>query len=99
MAERDPGAADAPTHPDVDHASAGAARDRASLPGAPRWVKAAAVIGVVIVLLVVAMLLIGGGDHGPGRHLGGTSSPTDARQGTTPLDRGSEEHVPPAGGH
>ena len=43
---------------------------------APRWVKVGAVVALVLVVLVILMLLLGGGDHGPGRHLGGDRSNT-----------------------
>ena len=38
-------------------------------PGAPRWVKASAIILIVVVLLFGGLKLFGvGGEHGPGRH-------------------------------
>ncbi len=41
-----------------------------SPPRAPTWVK---VLGIVaaVVALVFLLLLLTGGDHGPGRHVGG----------------------------
>ena len=48
-------------------ATGGDTGDDEATTGAPRWVKAFAIIAVVLVLLVVVLLLSGGG-HGPGRH-------------------------------
>lgn len=57
---------------------AGAGLDRGSVPvppGAPRWVKVAAlIVGVLILLVVIAQLTGLGGDHGPGRHVGADSA-------------------------
>ena len=39
-------------------------------PPRPRWVKVSVILAGVLILLVVVLLLVGG-DHGPGRHLGG----------------------------
>lgn len=50
-------------------------RDRP--PGMPTWVKASVVVAVVVVLAVIAVMLLSGGEHGPGRHLGG-AAPADA---------------------
>jgi hypothetical protein len=48
-------------------------------PGAPRWVKAVAVVvGVLAVLLIVAKVTGLGGEHGPGRHLSGLEALTAA---------------------
>lgn len=45
-------------------------------PKAPRWVKVSATaVGVLLVLIVVAELSGLGGDHGPGRHTGGSGTP------------------------
>lgn len=78
--------------------------------GAPRWVKASAIVALAIVLLVGVMLLLGGGKHGPGRHTSG-----DAGDSTTPArvmesraagdqvpafeGTGPGGHTPPAGAH
>ena len=62
---------------------------RSGQPRAPRWVKVFTVVAVVVVLIVLAMLLFGGGEHSPGRHLGGGSAPSDV----------SEGHTPPPGAH
>jgi hypothetical protein len=43
-------------------------------PGMPRWVKVSALVTGVLVLAIVLMLVLGGGDHGPGRHMGGPGS-------------------------
>lgn len=61
--------------PETDSARAGGddlgtAPDAEPTTGAPRWVKAFAVIALVLVVLVVVLLLAGGGNHGPGRHSG-----------------------------
>lgn len=81
-----------------------------STTGAPRWVKASAIVALAIVLMVGLMLLLGGGKHGPGRHTSGDAgdSTTLARvmesraagdhlpafEGT-----GSVGQTPPAGAH
>ena len=50
--------------------------DRNSPPPMPRWVKVAAiVVGVLVALFVIAQLAGIGGNHGPGRHLSGSSIP------------------------
>lgn len=47
----------------------------------PRWVKILAMVAAVLVLLAAVMLL-SGGNHGPGRHLGGGSTAsTDSQVG------------------
>lgn len=81
-----------------------------STTGAPRWVKASAIVVLAIVLMVGLMLLLGGGEHGPGRHTSG-----DAGDPATPVRvmearaagdlvptfeaTGSGGHAPPAGAH
>ena len=65
-----------------------------SPPRAPRWVKITAALAAVIVLVVVLMLVVGG-EHGPGRHLGGQEAPAGQNDGAQP----SGGHVPPPGGH
>ncbi len=43
----------------------------------PRWVKVAAlIIGLLVVLFVVVKLTGIGGEHGPGRHMSGTTAPS-----------------------
>ena len=64
----------------------------------PRWVKISAIVTGLLVVLAVVAFAIGGGNHGPGRHLGGDdgSAPATAPEGRTPPEGG---HAPPAGGH
>ena len=62
-----------PTSPATSHDSA---PQPGSTGGTPRWVKVSAIIAVVVVALVAVMLLAGGGEHGPGRHLGGGDGPS-----------------------
>ena len=51
--------------------------DHGAPPRMPRWVKVAALIVGVLVLLFVVLQLTGiGGEHGPGRHMSGTTTPT-----------------------
>ena len=40
--------------------------------GMPRWVKVSGLVAAGLVVAVVLMLALGGGEHGPGRHMGGT---------------------------
>jgi len=83
---------------------------RGSTTGAPRWVRASAIIALAIVLMVGLMLLLGSGKHGPGRHTSGDAgdpaTPTRTMEFLTGRDRvptfdgtGSGGHTPPAGGH
>ena len=59
-------------------------------PRMPRWVKISAIVTGVLVMLVVVALVVGGGNHGPGRHLGGDDGGAPA----------TGEHRPPPGrGH
>lgn len=61
-------------------------------PARPRWVKVVALAAAVLVLAIVGIALAGG-DHGPGRHLGGDdASPSH----TAPPGGG---HTPPPGAH
>ena len=67
--------ADPSRHPDT-----GVGPDPGSPPGAPprapRWVKVSAIVVGVLILLVVIVKLTGlGGNHGPGRHMGASSTP------------------------
>ncbi|MEV4158289.1 hypothetical protein AB0J48_35230 [Nocardia salmonicida] len=74
-------------------------------PGVPRWVILSGVGVAVLVIVVVVMMLVGGGEHGPGRHGGGsdhphtsvshTPSPSGAQSPVTP----PTGHVPPSGMH
>ncbi len=64
--------ADSPPDP-VRGDDARGGRARKSTPGTPRWVKVFVAVALVVVVVVAVMLLIGGGEHGPGRHLGGHS--------------------------
>jgi hypothetical protein len=50
--------------------AAGAAADRGSPPGMPRWLKVSGIIVAVLVLLLVIVLLVSDG-HGPRRHSSG----------------------------
>ena len=52
--------------------------------GMPGWVKVFVVIGVVLLVLLIAGLVFGGGEHGPGRHMGGGAG-----------DETPTSHVPP----
>lgn len=40
-------------------------------PGMPRWVKIFGIVALVLIVIVVIILVVGG-NHGPGRHLGGS---------------------------
>lgn len=37
----------------------------------PMWVKIFVGLGILVVLAIIVVLVVGGGEHGPGRHLGG----------------------------
>lgn len=50
-----------------------------STDGTPRWVKVFGIVFLALVLLFVVLQFVGGGDHGPGRHLGGRDTPEDHR--------------------
>ena len=46
-------------------------------PRMPRWVKVAWItVGLLVLLFVVLQLTGIGGEHGPGRHMSGTATPT-----------------------
>jgi hypothetical protein len=52
--------------------------------GVPRWVKVSLAVGAAVLVLVVLAMLFGiGGEHGPGRHQGlsSTSVPTASLDG------------------
>ena len=68
---------------------AGPAREER--PGMPRWVKIVVLVAVLLVLAAVGLALAGG-DHSPGRHLGGD----DPAQTAPP---GGGGHTPPPGAH
>lgn len=53
-------------------------------PGAPRWVKVAAIAAAAVVLLLVLLMVLNGGRHGPGRHLRTGEAGMDTPQGTSP---------------
>ena len=59
----------------------------------PRWVKVVVMVAVLLVLAAVGLALAGG-DHGPGRHLGGDDPPP---ANTAPPEGGG--HTPPPGAH
>lgn len=72
---------------DMEPNGAGAAREPREFGGMPPWVKLFLIIGVALALLFVTAKLTGvGGNHGPGRHGGGGSTPTSAA-----------DHQPPVG--
>lgn len=62
-------------------------------PGMPRWVKVVVTVAVLLVLTAVGLALAGG-EHSPGRHLGG-DDPAPAH--TAPPEGGG--HTPPPGAH
>lgn len=49
--------------------------------GMPRWVKISLVVAVALVVLAIAVMAVSGGEHGPGRHLGGAGT-----EGSMPVD-------------
>jgi hypothetical protein len=83
----------------------GAAPDRGSTVGTPRWVKVfGTVVALLILLLVVLLLLRGGplGGHGPGRHsssgdLGGQTSSSNVTA-AHPRSAGLGDHASPEAG-
>ena len=68
--------------------------DGESPPATPRWVKLFGIVALAVVALVVVVIAVGGGNHGPGRHLGG-----DRPAERTPAGGAGSEHTPPPGGH
>ena len=69
-----------------------APRDDGGHPGAPRWVKVAA----VLVLLLIAALVISklaGAEHGPGMHGGGAISPAQMGSAASPWETGMSQRV------
>ena len=61
----------------------------------PRWVKVSAAIAVAVVLLIAAMLVFGGGEHGPGRHLGGGDNAAGESRDDARATEAPEGHEPP----
>ena len=61
-------------------------------PGAPRWVKIVGMVALLLALTAVGLALAGG-EHSPGRHLGGDDAPPTR---TAP---GGSGHTPPPGAH
>lgn len=52
--------------------------DRGTPPRMPRWVRVAAIVVGLLILLFVVLQLTGiGGEHGPGRHMLGSTAPAD----------------------
>ena len=78
----------ADTEPAATRAGDAHPEDAPRPPGAPRWVKASALVALVVVLLLVAVMLLSGGEHGPGRH-SDSGGPSGQLGG----------HAPPDGGH
>lgn len=66
--------------------------ERESATGLPHWVWVAGIVAILLALLVVVLLLTSEGQHGPGRHSGGSEDPV-------PPARITEEGHRPAGGH
>jgi hypothetical protein len=85
--------ADPPAYP-ASGDDTGAESDPEATTGTPRWVKVFGVIALVLVVLVVLMLVVGGGNHGPGRHTGGSQI---ARSGDIEAG-GAGVHTSPARG-
>ena len=56
----------------ADREKTSAAPDRPMPPSTPRWVKLFGIVTIVVIVLVVLAMLLGG-NHGPGRHMGGAS--------------------------
>jgi len=52
---------------------AGAADERGSTVGVPRWVKVFGIVALVVVVLFVVLMLVQGG-HGPSRHTSGSDA-------------------------
>ncbi len=63
--------------------------DDAASVGMPRWVKGFLIVGLALVLLLAVGKVTGlGGEHGPGRHGGGSDAPSSVHDGGN--------HQPPA---
>jgi hypothetical protein len=87
--------ADAPGYIDTDDANADDAGQGTA--GTPRWVKVSAIVALVVVLLLVVAMVFGG-EHGPGRHLGGDTpaAGSDAGGEQTRPSGAPEGHEPPS---
>jgi len=87
--------AESPPYPD-SYGDTGLEPGGGPTTGAPRWVKVFGIIALLVVVLVAILLLVGGGpgNHGPGRHTGGQTSPSSVTG-----SGGAGGHTPPAGGH
>ncbi len=72
---------------DVDANGADAALEPGETEGMPGWVKVFVIIAMALALIFVAAKVTGiGGDHGPGRHGGGNTSPTSSTDHQSPID-------------
>lgn len=80
----------ADTHRQSDPEAQSPESDRDPRAGMPRWVKVSLIVGLALVLLFVIANLAGvGGEHGPGRHVGGGGTPpTVVDGGHAPVDHG-----------
>lgn len=73
---------DSPSNPDTDTDGATGVGSDCGLPPSappqvPRWVKVSAIIvGVLILVLVIVKLTSLDGEHGPGRHIGASGTPS-----------------------
>ena len=78
----------ADTHRKPEPGTPAADRARGTGEGMPRWVKVSLIVGLALVLLFVVANVAGvGGEHGPGRHGGGTpSSVLSPDTGHRPVD-------------
>lgn len=98
MAQTDVHMPDAPAYDQSDETPDTTGDQGGAPPGTPRWVKVSAIAAVVLVLILIVMMLAGG-EHGPGRHLGGDEAPA-AGQGEggqhSPPSSAPEGHEPPS---
>ena len=79
-----------PTQADADtDDAAGVERSPEPDNGLPGWVKIFGIVAIALIVLVVVLLLVGGGNHGPGRHVGGDA----------PAAFVTEGHASREGGH
>ncbi len=59
--------------------------DPAPASGMPRWVKVSLIIVAVVILTFVILKIAGvGGEHGPGRHMGGSGTSSSSVPGHRP---------------
>jgi hypothetical protein len=71
-------------------ADSGVTPDHELTTGAPRWVKILGIVVLGLAVLFVGLKIAGiGPEHGPGRHSGGSSTPSGATTGGS--------HTPPPG--